>query len=109
MAKPWSIIKRETPVLPWDNDETAVIWPRLAQAHGNPFALRMWGHFESYVTILRDVEDDALCRVKAWEFMDGLVKTDPEDAADFAEVLRLCRIVGGGLERQRARREAAHG
>lgn len=55
--------------MPWEDDPTATIFPRLAQQLGTSFALRHWNLFVEYVAILDDYPDDDDAEFHVREFL----------------------------------------
>lgn len=100
-SRQWAVVRDKAPtpewecrdVEPYDRD----FFQRIAAQHGTAFARRMWRHFEDLEQILRETDgDEDVQSGDVRRFGEQMKERDAADAAAFAEVLVLYRIVTGG-------------
>lgn len=83
-----------TPRTPWENDESATVFPSLAKRYGTAYALRMYGYAEQLATITGDTEHTEEWRQEALGlFSDWMKREHAEDCAGFARFLTLIRAL----------------
>ncbi len=103
----WAVVRKEAPKMPWENDPTATIFPRLQAQFGSAFALKYWKLLGEFVAILDACPDDDDAAYNIREFFNEIAaEHDDETLSMFRVVLKHVRIVAGGMERRRVARTA---